>query len=108
MKTKYLIITLSFICTLYIYFNVCMYIVNKRIINDTNNAIVDYLDTLYVTDYKYNLVQAINNKNNSLNLYIKVRSNYKDIYYNFTFSKYNYTLIEVNQDVPKYVKIPLI
>ena len=106
MKTKYLFIVLIVVFVLLIY-NIFFYsFVNNHIKNGTENIISDYLKNVCNDcKFEYEYLGATSNEDNSINVFVKVDSDILKEYYHFIVDKNNtYQIINVNNDIPPYIK----
>lgn len=82
--------------------------INKEIEEKSRGVITQFLSNYCNNcNFKYDYKMASYNKDNSINVYIKIDSDYFKEYYKFILDKDNniYVIREVNQDIPSYVKI---
>lgn len=95
MKTRnYLIIMIALVILLL--YNVLLYnFTNKRIYKETKNLIGDYFNT-----DKYEYIRATSNKDDSLNVFIRLKDNYYRVVIPNSYGK----IIAVNEDIPVYIK----
>ena len=106
MKYKHLLIILVVFVVLFVY-NLLLYsFLNKIIENNTKDLIIPYLNGICNCEVNYKYIMATNNDDRSINVYIKTHENTLEDYYRFVFipNYNNYKLIDINNDIPLYIK----
>ena len=89
----------TYILVLLTYNLFCYYFASNTIKEQTTYPIKTYLKEHNLND-DYKFIKAINNKDNSLSIYIKTNKEY----YHFIMLKDGaYKILEVNRDIPVYI-----
>ena len=83
MKTKYLLIALGITFILLLYNIFCYSLVNNIMENQTKNVINEYFINNKGINDKYEYIKTLNNKDNSISVYVKLNNEY----YNFNLSR---------------------
>ncbi len=108
MKTKKLVSILLILGVFLAYNIFCYALLNNNIKNNTMSPINSYLKVIYdLNDTSYKYLKATINSDNSINVYVKLNSQeLKNKYYRFIFVNQDskYQIIEVNQNIPAYIK----
>ncbi len=101
MKIKTLVVLLVIVLVLLVY-NIFIYsFLNSNIDSQTRYQITTYLKNNINQDGYYKYITASNNKDGTINVYIKI----EDEYYHFIMVRDNgYKIILVNQEIPEYIK----
>lgn len=95
MKTKNYLVIMAILFVLLLY-NILIYnFTNKKIYKETKNLIGDYFNT-----EKYEYLKATSNKDDSLNVFIRINDSYYRVVIPSNYSK----IITVNKDIPAYIK----
>lgn len=98
-KNYFIILTVLFIL---LFYNLFAYkFANNRIEEQTKYAITNYFKSLSINNLDYEYIKATLNENATISVFIK--SNNK--YYRFIFENNGgYKLLNVNTDIPIYIK----
>ncbi len=102
MKTKYLLIALGITFILLLYNIFCYSLVNNIMENQTKNVINEYFINNKGINDKYEYIKTLNNKDNSISVYVKLNNEY----YNFNLSRTinGYQINNISNEVPVYIK----
>ncbi|MBE6154799.1 MAG: hypothetical protein E7163_04435 [Firmicutes bacterium] len=106
MKYKHLLIILVVFVVLFVY-NLLLYsFLNKIIENNTKDLIIPYLNGICNCEAHYKYIMATNNDDGSINVFVKTIDSNLENYYRFVFTPNynNYKLIDINNDMPLYIK----
>ncbi len=107
MKVKNLIIILGILWVMLIYNFIWYRYTNKVTDKNSREVITKFLnDYCGNCEFSYKYKKATTNKDNSINIYIKIKSDYFKEYYKFIVDKDkgSFVIKEVNQDIPEYIK----
>ncbi|MCM1053354.1 MAG: hypothetical protein NC483_05220 [Ruminococcus sp.] len=82
-------------------------VIDKKSRDVITKFLNDYCDNC---EFKYSFKKATINEDSSINIFIKIDSEYFKEYYRFIVNKDNGSFIikEVNQDIPEYIKKSII
>lgn len=107
MKAKSLIVILMITVVVLLYNLFCYNFVSKVFDNETRYAISSYFNKKCNNcDYSYKYKIAILNEDNTLNVYVKYKSELEDNYYRFNVIKINgvYHILEVDNEIPAFIR----
>ncbi|MCI8671099.1 MAG: hypothetical protein HFI36_03560 [Bacilli bacterium] len=107
MKVRELILTLIVVTALLVYSLFCYKLVNKTYDSNTRFIINNYLEKNFGSNYlAYDFVNALNNSDNTISIFIKAQMKDKNDYYRVILERNgaSYRIVNVNQNIPSYIK----